>query len=117
VVEVVKMPTFTGAFALSFSCPPKTHSGIESDTIKILVATDSHVGYEERDPIRKDDSWRSFDEVMQLAKTEDVCPLILMRNLAPLIYSRLIWFFSPETYSTTISPHESQCTKSCDLYE
>ncbi len=43
-----------------------------ADTIRILVATDSHVGYEERDPIRKDDSWRSFDEVMQLAKTEDV---------------------------------------------
>lgn len=43
-----------------------------ADTIRILVATDSHVGYEERDPIRKDDSWRSFDEVMKLAKTEDV---------------------------------------------
>lgn len=43
-----------------------------ADTIRILVATDSHVGYEERDPIRKDDSWRSFDEIMKLAKTEDV---------------------------------------------
>lgn len=43
-----------------------------ADTIRILVATDSHVGYEERDPIRKDDSWRSFDEAMKLAKTEDV---------------------------------------------
>lgn len=49
------MPTFTAA-----------------DTIRILVATDSHVGYEERDPIRKDDSWRSFDEVMRLAKSQDV---------------------------------------------
>ena len=46
---------------------------LAADTIRILVATDSHVGYEERDPIRKDDSWRSFDEVMQLARTEDVC--------------------------------------------
>lgn len=36
------------------------------------MATDSHVGYEERDPIRKDDSWKSFDEVMQLAKAQDV---------------------------------------------
>jgi double-strand break repair protein MRE11 len=43
-----------------------------ADTIRILIATDSHVGYEERDPIRKDDSWRSFDEVMKLAKSEDV---------------------------------------------
>jgi double-strand break repair protein MRE11 len=45
---------------------------LAADTIRILVATDSHVGYEERDPIRKDDSWKSFDEVMQLARTEDV---------------------------------------------
>lgn len=38
----------------------------------MLVATDNHVGFEERDAIRKDDSWRSFDEIMNLARTEDV---------------------------------------------
>ena len=59
-------------------CAPKpstsnTNVYAAADTIRILVATDSHVGYEERDAIRKDDSWRSFDEVMQLAKTQDVC--------------------------------------------
>ena len=43
-----------------------------SDTIRILVASDSHVGYGERDPIRKDDSWKSFDEVMRMAKERDV---------------------------------------------
>jgi double-strand break repair protein MRE11 len=48
---------------------------IAADTIRILVATDSHVGYEERDPIRKDDAWKSFDEVMTLAKTQDVHPV------------------------------------------
>ncbi|KAF2200343.1 DNA repair exonuclease [Delitschia confertaspora ATCC 74209] len=42
------------------------------DTIRILVATDSHVGYNERDPIRGDDSWKSFHEVMCLAKEQDV---------------------------------------------
>lgn len=42
------------------------------DTIRILVASDNHVGYEERDPIRKDDSWKTFDEIMNLARTEDV---------------------------------------------
>lgn len=45
---------------------------LAADEIRILVATDSHVGFVERDPIRKDDSWQSFDEVMGLAKTEDV---------------------------------------------
>ncbi|KAI0999699.1 Double-strand break repair protein [Podosphaera aphanis] len=52
-----------------------------ADTIRILVATDSHVGYAERDPIRKDDSWKSFDEAMQLAKTEDVDMILLAGDL------------------------------------
>jgi hypothetical protein len=46
---------------------------IAADSIRILVATDSHVGFEERDPIRKDDSWKSFHEIMCLAKSQDVC--------------------------------------------
>ncbi|OJD37972.1 double-strand break repair protein mus-23 [Diplodia corticola] len=44
----------------------------DPDTIRILVATDSHVGYNERDPIRGDDSWKTFHEVMMLAKKHDV---------------------------------------------
>ena len=55
--------------------PPLTRA--EADTIRILVATDNHVGYEERDPIRKDDSWKTFDEIMNLARTEDVSTLPL----------------------------------------
>ncbi|KAG5931706.1 Double-strand break repair protein mus-23 [Claviceps purpurea] len=43
----------------------------EADTIRILIATDNHVGYEERDAIRKDDSWRTFDEILNLARNED----------------------------------------------
>ncbi|KAL5116754.1 meiotic recombination [Pleosporales sp. CAS-2024a] len=43
-----------------------------ADTIRILVATDSHVGYQETDAFRKDDSWKTFDEVMRLAKDRDV---------------------------------------------
>ncbi|KAF3000298.1 meiotic recombination [Curvularia kusanoi] len=43
-----------------------------ADTIRILVATDSHVGYNERDAHRQDDSWKTFDEVMSLAKKHDV---------------------------------------------
>ncbi|KAF2631996.1 hypothetical protein BU25DRAFT_417763 [Macroventuria anomochaeta] len=46
------------------------HTG--ADTIRILVATDSHVGYNERDAYRQDDSWKTFDEVMSLAKEHDV---------------------------------------------
>ncbi|CAK7268038.1 meiotic recombination [Sporothrix epigloea] len=53
----------------------------EPDTIRILVATDNHVGYEERDPIRTDDSWRTFDEIMNLARTEDVDMVLLGGDL------------------------------------
>ncbi|KAJ8063179.1 hypothetical protein OCU04_008418 [Sclerotinia nivalis] len=58
------MPTFTAA-----------------DTIRILIATDSHVGYAENDAVRKDDSWRSFDEVMRLAKDRDVDMVLLAGDL------------------------------------
>jgi hypothetical protein len=64
------MPSGQLALCNSFSSSTTNHFSA-ADTIRILIATDSHVGYEERDPIRKDDSWRSFDEVMQLARTED----------------------------------------------
>ncbi|KAI4086668.1 MAG: hypothetical protein LQ344_007372 [Seirophora lacunosa] len=52
-----------------------------SDTIRILVATDSHVGYNERDHIRGDDSWKSFHEVMCLAKERDVDMVLLGGDL------------------------------------
>ncbi|PHH89559.1 hypothetical protein CDD83_5795 [Cordyceps sp. RAO-2017] len=53
----------------------------EADTIRILVATDNHVGFEERDAIRKDDSWRTFDEIMNMARTEDVDMVLLAGDL------------------------------------
>lgn len=45
------------------------------------MATDSHVGYMERDSIRGDDSWRSFHEVMCLAKEQDVDMVLLAGDL------------------------------------
>ena len=47
----------------------------------MLVATDNHVGYNERDPVRGDDSWRSFHEVMCLAKERDVDMVLLAGDL------------------------------------
>lgn len=42
------------------------------DTIKILLTTDNHVGYKENDPIRSDDSWKTFNEILMTAKDRDV---------------------------------------------
>ncbi|KAI1106783.1 DNA repair exonuclease [Jackrogersella minutella] len=53
----------------------------KADTIRILISTDNHVGYQERDPIRKDDSWKTFDEIMNLARKEDVDMVLLGGDL------------------------------------
>jgi len=42
--------------------PPSKH------TLRILVATDNHLGYLERDAIRGLDSFAAFEEVLYLAK-------------------------------------------------
>lgn len=42
------------------------------DTFRILLTTDNHVGYMETDPIRGDDSWKTFSEIMHLALDRDV---------------------------------------------
>ncbi|KAB8342826.1 hypothetical protein FH972_022424 [Carpinus fangiana] len=51
------------------------------DTIRILISTDNHVGYNERDPVRGDDSWKTFHEVMCLAKERDVDLVLLAGDL------------------------------------
>lgn len=39
---------------------------------RILVATDTHLGHKEKDPIRIDDSFIVFDEILQLALSLNV---------------------------------------------
>ncbi|KAJ5083341.1 Double-strand break repair protein mus-23 [Penicillium angulare] len=53
----------------------------EAETIRVLISTDNHVGYNERDPIRGDDSWKTFHEVMCLAKEKDVDMVLLAGDL------------------------------------
>lgn len=47
---------------------------VPDDTIKILLATDNHIGYLERDPIRGQDSINTFREILQLAVKNEVRP-------------------------------------------
>lgn len=54
---------------------------VDAETIRILISTDNHVGYNERDPIRGDDSWKSFHEVMCVAKEQDVDMVLLAGDL------------------------------------
>lgn len=52
--------------------PPVDLIPLGENTIRILLTTDNHVGYLENDPIRGDDSWKTFQEITSLAKQHDV---------------------------------------------
>ncbi|QPG75951.1 hypothetical protein FOA43_003337 [Brettanomyces nanus] len=42
------------------------------DTFRILLTTDNHIGFMENDPIRGDDGWKTFSEILHLAVLKDV---------------------------------------------
>ncbi|KAI6112394.1 Metallo-dependent phosphatase-like protein [Pisolithus croceorrhizus] len=51
------------------------------NTIRILLATDNHIGYLERDPVRGQDSINTFKEILQLAVKHDVDFILLAGDL------------------------------------
>lgn len=42
------------------------------DALRIFVATDNHLGFLEKDPVRGQDSFRSFEEILKLAHEHEV---------------------------------------------
>ncbi|XP_060902544.1 double-strand break repair protein MRE11 [Labrus mixtus] len=53
----------------------------DEDTFKILIATDVHLGYLEKDAIRGNDSYNTFDEILKCAKTNQVDLILLGGDL------------------------------------
>ncbi|XP_075054844.1 double-strand break repair protein MRE11 isoform X2 [Mixophyes fleayi] len=53
----------------------------EEDTFKILVATDIHLGYMEKDAVRGNDSFVTFNEILSLARDHEVDFLLLGGDL------------------------------------
>lgn len=53
----------------------------ETDTISILVATDNHLGCFEKDAIRGEDSFTTFEEILKIAATEKVDMILLGGDL------------------------------------
>jgi len=43
-----------------------------SDTLRVLVATDCHLGYMEKDEIRRHDSFKAFEEICSIAEEKQV---------------------------------------------
>ncbi|KAJ2612080.1 meiotic recombination [Coemansia sp. RSA 1804] len=52
-----------------------------SNTLTVLVATDNHLGFMERDPVRSEDSFHAFDEILQLAKAHRADMVLLGGDL------------------------------------
>nr|KAJ3420225.1 meiotic recombination [Polyrhizophydium stewartii] len=52
-----------------------------ADTFRILMATDNHLGYMEKDPVRGDDSFNTFEEILQLAHDHEVDMILLGGDL------------------------------------
>lgn len=50
-------------------------------TFRILIATDNHIGYLERDPVRGKDSFNTFEEILKIAKREQVDFILLGGDL------------------------------------
>jgi len=50
-------------------------NNVDEETLRVLVSTDNHLGYMERDPIRGNDSFAAFEEVLLLAKRHNVSQL------------------------------------------
>lgn len=44
----------------------------DEDTFKILISTDIHLGYLEKDAIRGNDTYNTLEEILKHAKTEQV---------------------------------------------
>ncbi|KAF5208573.1 putative double-strand break repair protein [Clavispora lusitaniae] len=51
--------------------PPIASIPAGPNRLRILVTSDNHVGYLENDPVRGDDSWKTFQETMRLAQIHD----------------------------------------------
>eukprot|EP00873_Tetraselmis_striata_P044520 jgi/Tetstr1/464784/TSEL_009530.t1 len=49
----------------------------ERDLLRIMISTDNHLGVNEEDPVRGEDSFRAFEEVLQKA-VEARCDMVLL---------------------------------------
>lgn len=74
----------------------------ESDVFRILICTDLHVGYGERDPLRRNDSFNTLEEILQIAKERNVDFILCGKLLFSLFASRHL-FLQPATSSTKTS--------------
>lgn len=58
------------------------------DTLRVMISTDNHLGFAERDNVRGMDSFSAFEEVLYLSKRFN-CDMVLVSHLGTLNCSPL----------------------------
>jgi double-strand break repair protein MRE11 len=54
---------------------------VDNNTMRVLISTDNHLGYAERDPVRGNDSFAAFEEIMYLAQKFSVDMVLIAGDL------------------------------------
>lgn len=55
--------------------------GEAANTLRILIATDCHLGYMEKDEVRRHDSFQAFEEICSIAEQKQVDFMLLGGDL------------------------------------
>jgi double-strand break repair protein MRE11 len=58
--------------------PPDLTMNNDPDTFRIMISSDNHLGFAEKDPVRGDDSFAAFEEMLYLARKHR-CDTVLVR--------------------------------------
>ncbi|BEI86678.1 hypothetical protein CcaverHIS002_0700240 [Cutaneotrichosporon cavernicola] len=61
--------------------PPSIPQPDQDNCFRILIATDNHLGYAEKDPVRGQDSINTFREILEIARDQDVDFILLAGDL------------------------------------
>ena len=82
----------TGSTGPNIQITEPVDNDVDEDTVRIMVSTDNHLGFEEKDPIRGNDSFAAFEEVLSIAKRTKVRIFIWKRMFCVLGCSWLATF-------------------------
>ena len=72
-----------GADASVTPPPPDASTELDEDTLRVMISTDNHLGYAERDAVRGLDSFAAFEEVLSLAKRHKVRETEMVDRASP----------------------------------
>jgi hypothetical protein len=95
----------------------------DRDTLKIFDASDNHLGAFERDPIRANDSFIAFEQILRMAKEHDVFYhfILFVLFILPPCHSSLGRYGSPrwrlisrkQTFAANLESHHENSSQVC----